>query len=106
MNKSLKALEILRECANGEKKVLFSTSLELANTIKQDLENIEQLKKENENLKLENFNQYLVLNAKIDKLTKAIEILKDKLDITIVFDMVDLFTQQEYEVLKEVLENE
>ena len=70
--KSLEALEILRECANGENKVLFSTSLELANTIKQDLERlvelerdilafedelydndceIKLLKKENENLK-------------------------------------------------------
>lgn len=42
-NKSLEALEILRECANGEKKVLFSTSLELTNTIKQDLKRLECL---------------------------------------------------------------
>lgn len=40
---SKEALEILRECANGEKKVLFSTSIELANTIKQDLDKLEKL---------------------------------------------------------------
>ena len=42
--KSLEALRILSECANGEKKLLFSDSLDLEKIIKQDLEVLEILK--------------------------------------------------------------
>lgn len=42
---SKEALEILRECANGEKKLLFTDSLYLANIIKQDLERLEELER-------------------------------------------------------------
>ena len=61
---SLEALEILRECANGEKKVLFSTSLELADIIKRDLESYEKTLISNGDLcvkicKLEEENQKL-----------------------------------------------
>lgn len=101
---SLEALEILRECANGEKKVLFSTSLKLANTIKQDLEAYKQLKqdhdktlinngelvvkvadlqKENQNLKIfvdayANARDKLLI--KNEQLEKEIAELKDKID--------------------------
>lgn len=145
MTKSLEALEILRECANGEKKVLFSTSLELANTIKQDLEELEslhhayneleatnkELYKENQELKEWN-KKYLselerwgypetpIHISKYKKFKKAIEILKDTIILPMENDIarVDmngnnhyllsfvkrLISEQEYELLKEVLE--
>lgn len=43
--KSLEALRILCECANGEKKLLFSDSLDLEKIIKQDLEVLEIIRK-------------------------------------------------------------
>jgi hypothetical protein len=46
--KSLEALRILSECANGEKKLLFSDSLDLEKIIKQDLE---RLQKQDEDIK-------------------------------------------------------
>lgn len=49
--KSLEALRILSECANGEKKLIFSDSLNLESIIKQDLEYLEKLEKEYDNLK-------------------------------------------------------
>ena len=50
------ALRILSECANGEKKLLFSDSLDLEQIVSKRLE-------------------------KLEKLEKAFEILKDKLNI-------------------------
>ena len=45
---SKEALRILSECANGEKKLVFSDSLDLEQIINKDLERLEQ---ENKNLK-------------------------------------------------------
>ena len=103
MKKSKEALEILRECANGEKKVLFSTSLELANIIKKDLERLEtienlrttpnaletclakymnkciELEKENEKLKMypPEFDGTLYFFEKYQKLEKENQDLKE-----------------------------
>lgn len=87
--------------------------------IHEKLKRLEHLEKENENLKLENFIKHLVLNREIDKLKKAIEILKDKYDfdiyynenfttptVTVNCDYFKELTQQEYELLKEVLGND
>ena len=87
------ALEILRECANGEKKVLFSTSIELANTIKQDLDRLEKINEvwhKNEPMESVDINGNHLQEAydfihrlceENDKLKKAIEILKSNLFI-------------------------
>ena len=48
---SLEALRILSECANGEKKLIFSDSLNLESTIKQDLERLEKLEEKIKELK-------------------------------------------------------
>ena len=86
--------------------------------ITKDLEKSKKLEKENEALKLKNFNQHLVLNGEIDKLKKALEILKKIFDFEAKkgkypisdYYFVDYFrasdtelTQQEYELLNEVL---
>ena len=87
------ALEILRECANGEKKVLFSTSIELANTIKQDLDRLEKINEvwhKNEPMESVDINGNHLQEAydfihrlceENEKLKKAIEILKSNLFI-------------------------
>lgn len=96
---------------------------------------VSELEKENQELKeqleIEKFDNFLVLGEKIDKLEKAIEILKDKCitnsnlwliynsnnyrdykcfvenkDHELVRIEHNILTQQEYELLKEVLENE
>ena len=97
---SLEALRILSECANGEKKLIFSDSLNLESTIKQDLERLE-------------------------KFEKAIEILKDKFNlkvqILVFYDNREEYhlelqshhteysfpiSKDLYKLLKEVLEDE
>lgn len=56
---SNEALRILSECANGEKKLLFSDSLDLEQIISKRLE-------------------------KLEKLERAFEILKDKLNLRVI----------------------
>ena len=58
-----KALRILCECANGEKKLLFSDSLDLERIISKRLEKLEKLEKENKKLKEENRKLKLNLEA-------------------------------------------
>lgn len=121
MSKSLEALEILRECANGEKKLLFTDSLDLANTIKRDLKRKEELEKENKNLKEKYKRRAKTSHELCEALKnyeKAIEILKEHLGIK-VFEFMDneyefsletyydyRLNKREYELLKEVLEGE
>lgn len=111
MSKSLEALEILRECANGEKKVLFSTSLELANTIKQDLERLEELDKENQELIVnKNLAQKIAIEFrhKIDKLDKENQELKliiDKHTNTIGHNGLQMsYLQEEIDKLEKALD--
>lgn len=144
MTKSLEAYNVLLKAWQGNKEAKdypdFDDINEALDTIKQDLKKLEQLEKENESLnniietdikdlqelrkenqdlKIENFDLELVLNGEIDKLKKAIEVLKDKYDfdiyynenfttptLTINCDYFKELTQQEYELLKEVLEND
>ena len=90
-------------------------------TIKQDLERLEELEEENQDLKdnekiITDYGYNLVIEN--EKYKKAIEILKMQTSIEnikcengniYIVDIGDislLITQQEYELLKEVLENE
>jgi hypothetical protein len=123
--KSLEALRILSECANGEKKLIFSDSLYLESIIKKELEHLKKIEEnyyslnmsyediEFENVRLEKENK---------KLKQAIDILKDKMNLAVYHNKVyntysldllkfkedfeDELSQEEYELLKEVLENE
>ena len=95
--------------------------LQLSNeAIEVETEN-EQLKKENEKLKeeleIEKFDWFIVLNNKLDKYKKVIEILKNKISISVNRTVVwfetekgcvifKIDTQQEYDLLKEVLLND
>ena len=92
------ALRILCECANGEKKLLFSDSLDLEQIISKRLEKLEKLEKAFEILK--------------DKL--AIEPMKDEKECWFYFknvysngytDYVDL-NNDEYELLEELMKCE
>jgi ABC-type phosphate transport system auxiliary subunit len=83
----------------------------------------EQLKKENQELKeqleLKKFKEFILLNGKLDKLEKAIEILKEYYkfqlfppamdnipEISISTDWEHCISQQEYDLLKEVLKDD
>lgn len=104
------ALRLLKEVANKEHELEFNSILDLVNIINKDLERLEALE-DNETI-VTNYTFNLIQEN--EKLKKAIKILKDKLDISI-FDVflnitIDLktlklkhLTQQEYELLKEVL---
>ena len=82
------ALRILSECANGEKRLLFSDSLDLERIISKRLE-------------------------KLEKLEKAFEILKDNLQFENLGEMQsgivfrgyfeDCFNEEEKELLEELM---
>jgi hypothetical protein len=130
MSKSLEALENLVHCKSETKckecKHKYRCTMERDyNTIKQDLERLEQLEKENQELKdkgkelVKDFHKAINIAKKYKK---AIDILKDRL--TIEFDdkyneinfkvyackeidyvYFSLDDKQQYELLKEVLKN-
>ena len=72
------ALRILSECANGEKKLSFSDSLDLEQIVSKELDELkEELEIANDNLKTKqwfNDNQFNLLM----KYKRAFEILKEK----------------------------
>lgn len=120
---SKEALEILIYFVNGtgnkEKNIYYKT-------IKQDLDRVEQLEKENQELLVnKNVAQGIAINLKEenDKLKKAIDILKDKFDIKISHTIEDIpiiiisleetgewycidISEEQYNLLKEVIEND
>lgn len=112
MSKSLEALEFYWKCGN-----LTQTDYEL---IKQDLERLEQLEKENQELKeeleIEKFDWFIVLNNKLDRYKKAIEILKRDFQFQIENNFLWIYdnycgalesfslSEDEINLLKEVLE--
>lgn len=131
MSKSLEALERLCKVKIYQKEASAYDYLgkeiykEEINTIKQELECKEELLKENQELKqeleIEKFDWFIVLNNKLDRYKKAIEILKDKLKLSlndneanktinavlpIGNNDMNRLTQQEYELLKEVLKDD
>ena len=105
----------------GEFKNNNRLTLATYNKVLQDLERTEQLEKENQKLK-ERYKHRAEtskeLNEALTQHQKAIEILKDKLEIVLTSTIVgpcitswkktinnkNHLTQQEYELLKEVLE--
>lgn len=105
---SKEALRILSECANGEKKLLFSDSLDLERIIRQDLDRKEQLERENKELqqnlvKFDNdhFQHYF-------KCARAIKILKPYIKISMRSLRVITFPLnigEEYELIEEVLDH-
>lgn len=113
MKKSLEALEYYWSLCN-----LTQTDYEL---IKQDLERLEQLEKENQELWYNVSKQAYLLNSKhidspfIERYQKAIEIMKYKfVNIPVLIDtscfdeycmyvICNELTEQEYDLLKEVL---
>jgi predicted RNase H-like nuclease (RuvC/YqgF family) len=131
MSKSLEALENLVHCKSETKckecKHKYRCTMERDyNTIKQDLERLEQLEKENQELKDKGKELVKDFHKAIDilkKYKKAIDILKDRL--TIEFDdkyneinfevsgsteidyvYLPFDDKQEYELLKEILEDD
>ena len=102
------------------------------NIIKQDLEHLKQLEEENQDLKNRLANEQLAFdklfesNQKLSelyaKLKQAIDILKDKMNLAVYHNKVyntysidllkfnedfeDKLSQEEYELLKEILEDE
>ena len=93
--KSLEALRILSECANGEKKLIFSDSLNLESIIKKDLERLEKLEKAIKILKDEfylrvhsnMFGSWLFIKEKI----KCGEVVSCALDLDIVDTIKEVF---------------
>lgn len=94
-------------------------------TIEQDLERLEKLEKEYPELKAQTYKDYIqllynqsYLIAEVEKYKKAIELLKKCVGFKLVIDSVDSvrgieakyeysdISKKEYELLKEVLENE
>ena len=85
------ALRILSECANGEKKLLFSDSLDLEQIVSKELDELTKYK-------------------------RAFEILKYKLEFENLGEMQngvmfrgyfeDCFSEEEYELIEELMGNE
>ena len=123
---SKEALEIIifRLTSHKEDLELRETDKKVIEIIKQDLERLEALKKENVELRqevsaLEDYSydvdcekEFLIKEN--EKLKKVIEILKEhlyvkELDIDYILEFNSLYsnhlTKQEFELLKEVLEN-
>ena len=123
---SKEALEIIifRLTSHEEDLELRETDKKVIEIIKQDLERLEALKKENVELRqevsaLEDYSydvdcekEFLIKEN--EKLKKVIEILKEhlyvkELDIDYILEFNSLYsnhlTKQEFELLKEVLEN-
>ena len=97
--KSKEALKILSECANGEKKLLFSHCLELENIIKKNLDRLEKLEKAIDIIKNKNVNL-----SELYHLFKWNETTPTEYNEGLGKDYK--LTQEEYELLKGVLYND
>ena len=112
------ALRILSECANGEKKLLFSDSLDLEQIVSKELDELkEELEIANDNLKTKqwfNDNQFNLLmkyKSAFELCTRLIHI-----DNNIEFggdaywigdiERVSYITKEQYELLEELMGNE
>ena len=115
---SKEALEGIEQyILNNKGRLCFFIKLYLG-TIKQDLERLEMLEKENKELwkNIEKYNHKFAeverkkcdLMQENEKLKKAIEIITSK-DVCVVYNEIYIprtkLTQQEYDLLKEVLGN-
>ena len=102
---SKEALERLSECANGEKKLLFSQCLELENIIKKDLNRLEKLEKV-----IDFINEAFVIELNDDEEddTYTICLLEydEYLEEVAISGVTKYVDKEQYDLLKEVLENE